>query len=210
MKTIIIFSCIWSILSIPSLSQSDAVRLFNGVDFTGWEGDQSFFRIVDSAIVAGSLTKPIPKNQFLCTEKSYTDFDLRLRVKFINPTRDNNGGIQFRTKRIPGHHEVVGYQADVGYTSDGLVWGGLYDESRRRKFLVPPVEHIVEIVREDKWNEYQIRCLGNQIECSINGVKILDFTESDQNITAQGVVCVQIHGGSPAEAWYKGILLRPL
>ena len=39
--------------------------------------------------------------------------------------------MQFRTKRIPKHHEVIGYQADIGQG----YWGALYDESRRNKVL---------------------------------------------------------------------------
>ena len=37
-------------------------------------------------------------------------------------------------RSIPDHHEVIGYQADMG----GKYWGALYDESRRRKVLAGP------------------------------------------------------------------------
>ena len=35
------------------------------------------------AIVAGSLEKKIPKNQFLVTNKSYQDFDLKFKAKLV-------------------------------------------------------------------------------------------------------------------------------
>ena len=35
--------------------------------------------------------------------------------------------MQFRSKRVPNHHKVSGYQADI---SPGIT-GGLYDESYR-------------------------------------------------------------------------------
>ena len=44
--------------------------LFNGTDFEGWEGNLEFFRIEERAVVAGRLTEPIPRNEFLCTKES--------------------------------------------------------------------------------------------------------------------------------------------
>ena len=38
-----------------------------------------------------------------------------------------NAGVQFRSKRVPNHHGVSGYQADI---APGIT-GGLYDESCR-------------------------------------------------------------------------------
>lgn len=191
-----------------SCGQNDSGLLFDGTSFAGWEGPTEFFRIEDQAIVAGSLTQSIPKNQFMCTEESFSDFDMSLQVKFIDPTRKNNGGIQLRSQRIPDHHEVIGYQADVGYTSDGLVWCGLYDESRRRKFLVTPSEKVAEVVNLDDWNDYRIRCEGNHIQFWLNGSKVLDYREEEDSISQTGVICVQIHGGNPAEAWYRDIRLK--
>ena len=68
-----------------------------------------------------------------------------------------NAGIQFRTKRIPNHHEVTGYQADMG---QGW-WGALYDESRRNKVLLGPDQaKMKDIVKAGDWNDYVIRAEG--------------------------------------------------
>ena len=40
-----------------------------------------WFRIEDGAIVAGSMDRPIPRNEFLCTTSQYRGFELRLRGK---------------------------------------------------------------------------------------------------------------------------------
>ncbi len=189
-------------------SESDSI--FDGDSFIGWEGSKDFFRIEDQSIVAGSMEQVIPKNQFLCTEKEFEDFELSLQVKFICSGNDNNGGIQFRSKRIPNHHEVEGYQADLGYTSTGTVWGGMYDESRRRKFLVEPSASTLEIINENGWNDYKIRCDGDHIQFWINGQKVLDYIEEDPDIASSGSICVQIHSGPPAEAWYREIRLREI
>ena len=186
--------------------QGDFQSIFDGSTFTGWEGDKDFFRIENGAIVAGSLDREIPVNQFLCTEKSYGDFELRVKVKFTS--RENNAGIQFRTSRIPNDHEVIGYQADVGFVSSGPVWGSLYDESRRNKFLVKASdEEVLKILKPNGWNDYRIRAEGAHIQFWLNGKSIMEYVEEDDSIARSGVICVQIHSGVPAEAWYKDIMI---
>ena len=91
--------------------------LFDGRTFRGWEGDtQKSFRIEEGAIVGGSLKEPIPHNEFLCTTQPCANFVLRLECKLIGP---GNAGIQIRSQRVPHHHEVSGYQADM--SGDGFM-----------------------------------------------------------------------------------------
>jgi arylsulfatase A len=183
----------------------DFVPLFDGKTFDGWEGNRKVFRIEDGAIVGGSLEKPLPHNEFLCTTKEYGDFELRLKFKILG--RGANAGVQVRTRRIPNHHEVVGYQADL---ADGY-WGCLYDESRRGKLTTPPAPQEVEkFLKRDQWNEYVIRCEQDRVQLWINGYKTADFIEKDPAIPRKGVIGLQIHGGPPSEAWYKDIVLREL
>ena len=143
-----------------------AVPLFNGKTLDGWEGDLKIFRVEDGAIVAGTLDNKIARNEFLCTSKTYGDFELRLKVKLLGGD-GANAGIQFRTKRIPNHHEVSGYQADMGVGW----WGALYDESRRNKVLTGPDQAKMKgVVKTGEWNDYVIRAEGKRIQLWINGV----------------------------------------
>lgn len=181
------------------------VSLFNGHDFTGWSGPMESFRIQDGAIVGGTLEKPIPKNQFLTAEKSYTNFVLRLKFKLVG---DNvNAGIQIRSQRIPNHHEMIGYQADLGQK----YWGALYDESRRRRMLDQPnLENVLSVIKLNDWNDYTIRANGNRVRLSINGFETVDYTEKDASLEQFGLIGLQIHSGPPSEAWYKDIWIREL
>jgi hypothetical protein len=175
--------------------------IFDGKSFSGWEGNLKLFRIEDGAIVGGTLKEPIARNEFLCTTRTYGDFELRLKVKLLGG-ENANAGIQFRTKRIPDHHEVIGYQADMG---PGW-WGALYDESRRKKVLAGPDQAKMKaVVKPDQWNDYVVRAEGPRIQLWLNGIQTVDYTESDPAIDAQGVIAVQIHSGPPTEAWYKDI-----
>jgi hypothetical protein len=192
----------------PPRSQAPTTRveIFDGKTFAGWEGDLAIFRIQDGAIVGGSLDRKVARNEFLCTTRTYGDFELRLKVKLLGGD-GANAGIQFRTRRIPNHHEVSGYQADMGVG----YWGALYDESRRNKVLKgPDQEKMKGVIRVDEWNDYVVRAEGRRIQLWVNGVQTVDYVEEDPTIETTGVICVQIHGGPPSEAWYKDITLLEL
>ena len=167
------------------------------------------FSVRQGAIVAGSLKNPIANNEFLCTTKMYADFELRLQAKLVGP--GNNAGIQFRSRRIPNHHEVIGYQCDMGSWKPGVIWGALYDESRRRKMLAEgDQQQIVKVLKKNDWNELVIRCQGNRIQIWLNGYRTVDYLEKDTKIAATGIIGLQIHGGKPSVASYRHIRIKPL
>lgn len=189
--------------------ESGFVPLFDGKSLDGWEGDNDIFRVAGGAIVAGSLTNRIPRNEFLCSTKEYGDFELRFRARLVG--QGKNAGVQFRSQRIPKHHEVIGYQCDMGEMNDRSIWGALYDESRRRKFLaIGDDAEIRKVFKPSDWNELVIRCWGPRIEIWLNGYKTVDYTEADDEIARRGIIGLQIHGGSPAEASYRDIRIKEL
>jgi hypothetical protein len=194
-----------SFVSVGAVSAraGETAPLFDGRSFAGWEGNEKVFRVQDGAIVGGSLDKPVARNEFLCTKREYSDFELRAKFKILG--KGANGGIQFRSQRIPNHHEVSGYQADLG---DGW-WGSLYDESRRNKILVKAdLAEFDKILHRDDWNDYRILAVGKRIQLWINGLCTVDYMEPDDAIPQRGVIGVQIHGGPPSEAWYKEITIE--
>lgn len=179
--------------------------LFDGESLAGWKGNLKVFRIEDHAIVGGNLKEPLPNNEFLRSEKEYGNFELRLQFKLVG--ENANAGVQIRTAEIPDHHEVIGYQADMG---DGW-WGCLYDESRRNRVLAgPPADQRDKNVRAGEWNDYRIRCEGSRIQLWINDIQTVDYTEAEAEIPRSGIIAVQIHSGPPAQASYRNIRIRQL
>ena len=180
--------------------------LFDGKTFEGWEGDPTWFRIVDGAIIAGDLEKQIPRNEFLCTKREFGDFELRWEALLVKGRA--NGGVQFRSQRASDGGEMIGYQADC---TPGL-WGKLYDEGRRGTFLGTSLNsaQLAAVVKPDGWNACVIRCEGPRVRIWVNGVLALDYSEPDPTIPRKGYIGLQIHGGDPAEAWYKEIEIQEL
>ena len=189
-------------------AQAQPVQLFDGKSFTGWEGDTAkTWRIEDGAIVGGSLETPVPRNEFLATTKTYRDFELTVAFKVEGDAAKANAGIQFRTRRIPNHHEVSGFQADIGQD----YWGALYDESRRKKVLARPEKDVVaKIATLGTWHTYKIRCEGDRIRLWVDGVPTVDYTEADKAIEKDGIIALQVHGGAKTIARYKDIAIVEL
>ncbi len=200
------------LFSLSTRSFADDFRqtsqpIFDGKTMQGWEGNEKWFRVQDGAIVAGSLKERIPHNEFLCTKKSYSDFDLRLEAKLIGDGK--NAGVQFRSQRIPNDTELIGFQADIGSIKDRSIWGALYDESRRRKFLAEDANASAAATKEG-WNEVRLLCQGPRIQIFINGQQTVDYIEPDKDISLSGIIGLQIHSGAPAEAWYRNIRIAEL
>jgi 3-keto-disaccharide hydrolase len=198
-------------ITSPSLAQDDAgfVSIFDGKSLTGWEGNKKIFRVENGAIIAGSRSERIAHNEFLASKEEYGDFELRLQARLVG--KGQNAGVQFRSQRMPDHFEMIGYQCDMGTMREQSIWGALYDESRRRKFLVePPQDKLKEAVKPDDWNDLVIRCEGPRIQIWVNGVQTVDYTETDAQIPRTGRLGLQIHGGEPAEATYRNIRIKEL
>jgi hypothetical protein len=186
--------------------------LFDGKTFAGWEGDTAkTWRIENGEIVAGSTTEKQGRNEFLSTVESYGDFELTLEFKLTagpEPKGMINAGVQIRSERIPNHHEMIGYQADIG---DPKYWGALYDESRRKKILAEvDMTKVEPVLKRTDWNSYRILCQGPRIQLFINGLKTVDYTEEDKSIPLTGKIAVQIHSGGPTEVRYRKLELKKL
>ena len=205
MKSLIAF-----VLAVTTVSLLAApMPLSDGKTFTGWVGDtNTTWRLVDGAFVGGSLETKVPRNEFLRTEQSYTNFILKLKFKLTGTNGFVNGGVQIRSQpaTMPTN-EMVGYQCDLGVGW----WGALYDESRRNKVLIKPNEDDVKkAVKLNGWNEYLIRARGKSIETAINGVVMIRYTETDDTLPQHGLIGLQVHGGGVTEVSYKDITIQVL
>ncbi len=182
--------------------------IFDGKTLNGWEGDAKWWRAQDGAIVGGSLETKVDRNYFIATEKSYHNFELRLKLKVTGTEGFINSGVQIRSLRVPNSSEMSGYQVDGG---EGW-WGKMYDESRRNKVVAEAkdLQAVNAAIKKGDWNEYRIRAEGPRIQSWINDVPALDYTEADPNIAQDGKIGVQVHGGGKALIFAKDITIEEL
>jgi hypothetical protein len=187
-----------------------AKPLFDGKTFAGWDGDtKKTWRIEDGALVGGSLSEKVQRNEFLATTKEYGDFVLTVKFKLLGDAKKTfvNSGVQLRSQRMKDSHEMIGYQADLG---EGF-WGSIYDESRRNKVMAAADQDAMhKALKPGEWNEYKIHAEGRRIRTWLNGVPGVDYTERDEKIPQVGRIGLQIHGGGPAEVWFKDIVIEEL
>jgi len=197
------------VIACKNTSNREAISLFDGKTFSGWEGDTlTTWSIKNGTIVGGSLNEMVPHNDFLCTKNSYTNFILQLKIKLTGHEGFVNSGIQFRSKRLKEPvHEMTGYQADWGEN----YWASLYDESRRNKTLMAPDSlKVLQWIKVGDWNDYQIKAENSRIRLYINGHLTVDYTEEDTTIPKSGKIGFQIHGGGKALVAFKDIFIEEL
>ncbi len=183
------------------LAEEDGFKpLFNGKDLSGWVlSEKGGLFSVENGEIVGRTKGDLEINQFLVTEATYRDFDLKAKVKFIN----GNSGIQFRSKRLD-NGAVVGPQADVA----DQYWGLLYEERGRGILERYPEEKARELVHQGDWNEFEIIARGDHVQIFLNGTKVIDRT--DPEFDDEGIIALQVHVGPPMEVRFKDIEIKTL
>jgi len=186
----------------------ERISLFDGKSFNGWDGDtQKTWRIVDGTIQGGSLSAMVPRNEFVATTRSFTNFIVSAKFKIEGTEGFVNSGIQVRSQRVPNDSEMIGYPAAI---PDGW-WGALYDESRRNRVLAKPSDaEMGNPVKKGQWNDYEIRCEGPRLILKINGVTTVDYTEKDASIPQHGRIGLQVHGAGKTLVAFKDISVEVL
>lgn len=205
-KTLIVAALL---TATAAFAQKKPVVLFDGKTFAGWEGNSTTqWRIEDGAFTSGSLDKKQPHNDYLSTKKEYCNFELMVKWKLEGTEGFVNGGVQFRSKRVPNSTEVSGFQADLGAGYDGA----LYDHIRRKKVIQRPSKEVLAKAAKPvgEWNAFRIRAEGSRIQIWLNGVQTVDYTETDPAVETTGIIAVQIHGNSSAIVRYKDIAITEL
>jgi hypothetical protein len=210
------------------------IRIFNGKDLSGWDGNPKLWSVKDGAIT-GQTTAEVPAkgNTFLIwTNGTVADFELRCSFKLVPGDAHGfaNSGIQYRSKVLdPANWVVGGYQADMeaGPTYTGI----LYEERMTRgimaqrgqkvmwnkdgdKQVVGSLGDAAEIgaaIKRGDWNDYVIISQGNHLQHFINGKQTVDVVdECEAKRAASGVLALQLHAGWPMTAQFKNIRIKNL
>lgn len=204
------------------------VRIFNGKDLQGWEGDTRLWSARDGVIRGETtLEHPARGNTFLLWRGGQVgDFELRLSFRIDH----GNSGIQYRSRHLADRTDnqwvVAGYQAEVENTPGKV--GFLYHERGRGSLC--NVGEKVEIGEDGKpkvvgslgdraalgatykksdWNDYIIIARGNHLRHYLNGVQTVDAIDNDPRGRAlTGMLALQLHAGPPMVVEFRNLRLK--
>jgi 3-keto-disaccharide hydrolase len=188
----------WTGSRAPSLRRAAAptwgepIRLFNGVDLTGWHVVQGN----NEWEVADGVLCNLKTGGNLVTDQTFTDFQLQLEFRYA---KRGNSGVYLR-----GRYEV---QVLDGPTEepDSHLQGAIYG------FLTPS-----EIVTNgpDEWNTFEITLVGRLVTVVVNGKTVISeqaipgitggALDSDEG--APGPILLQ---GDHSPIQYRNIVLTP-
>ncbi len=180
------------------------IPLFNGKDLSGWVKNGQEKWVVEDGAILGEST--VGHYGYLTTEKTYGNFELRVRFK---PETDGNSGV-FTRSRITGDSpqhgpDIEGMQIEVDPTRNT---GSIY-ESGHRGWVAKGTPACEQAVKPRDWNELKITEHGVHYVTVLNGVPCVDFTDPKPNFS-EGVIGLQLHTGGGVKIRFKDIYLRPI
>ncbi|HWV57144.1 MAG TPA: DUF1080 domain-containing protein [Longimicrobiales bacterium] len=175
-------------------ADDDFIAIFDGESLAGWEGDPTYWRVEDGAIV-GEITPEtvVQRNTFLIWRGgTVADFEL---VAEFRVSEQGNSGISYRNAEVPDlQYALTGYQADL----DGRkrYTGSNYEERGRttlaakgQRVVVQPVpagEDMSSYVARNAWQlTTVVEDLGTAEELDAN---VRDGDWNEYRIVARGNV----------------------
>jgi hypothetical protein len=155
-----------SCLTVSAADSDGFVSVFNGKDFTGWDGPVDNYEVKDGAIVC----KP-GKGGTIYTEEEYGDFVVRLEFKL--PAGGNNGlAIRYPGKGNPAYDGMCeiqvlddNYEKVRGKIDARQAHGSAYGMVAAKRGFQKPV---------GEWNSEEVTVKGSTIKVVLNGTVILD------------------------------------
>lgn len=208
-------------------SENGYTVIFNGRDLTGWhrsadgpESSRSGHRsagrwLVRNGAVWGSQD-PVGNGGLLLTNREYGDLELVLEMRNdFGP----GSGILLRSDE-----EGRGYEIPVDYHEDGTLMGVVRrtpdTTGHVRSFTFGPTPIDVEPVdtfdlpveadrwrylwRHGEWNRLRVRITGDPptITTWVNGIRVLEWTDSGRRLAPEGHVGLQVEGEGSFENQY--------
>jgi 3-keto-disaccharide hydrolase len=172
--------------------------LWDGKTLNGWHiiGKGSW-KIEDGAI-HGTHAITEPEFSHLVTDRSYTNFTVRLKYKAIK----GNSGLYFRIEE-KGFSGVSGFQAEIDSEKDA---GGLYETNGRSWVSQPKPADVKTWFKPGEWNEMTVSAHGGHLVVTVNGKKSAEVMNDPGR--AHGRFALQVHGGQDVDVWFKDIEIQ--
>lgn len=195
-------------------ANADFVSIFDGKSLAGWHvsaktghGTGGKWVVQDGAI-AGTQDKP-GNGGIVITDEQYGDFEVSLEM---NNDFGPDSGLFLRSTE-----DGKCYQAMVDCHNDGNLMG-VYGEgiggfnARNYQFIDSPTNIKVlnyagfpspftpeqwKTLWKKEWNQLKARIEGDppHVQTWINGVKVMDWKDTEKRLPERGGIALQVHGG---------------
>lgn len=198
----------WS-ASVKFPASEKPVRLFNGKDLAGWEGNtgeggtQKYFTVKDGFIAARNEKENAPKvSNYLLTKKDYGNFRLVFEGKLAESKM--HSGISLWGKKYEKDGELNSYQGHLVMFPAG--WG-YYDLFRRNS--VYKDDGRAKKADNGGWNKMEILAIKPRIRLAVNGQEVADWTDPQPELCGVGPIGLQLHSNPNVaqEVQFRGLIL---
>jgi hypothetical protein len=218
--------------ALPAADEDEAgfEAIFDGKTLAGWDGDPTYWRVVDG-VLTGEVTPDtlLKNNTFIIWRGGTTkDFELKLDYRI---TPGGNSGINYRSEPFPetGKFALKGYQADIDGPNK---YTGQNYEEKGRAFLalrgdvgrigpdgkarvigsVGENAELQKLIKDgDDWNSVHLIVNGNVMTHLIND-RVMSIVVDDDaaHRKSDGLLGMQVHVGGPMKVEYRNIRLKKL
>ncbi len=195
------------VLRIERISNPDEIDLFDGKTLKGWKGDTRYWK-VENGILVGTCPNDIGLGgSFLATATKYTNFAVTFQYRVVY----GNSGFFVRCRTGTGSFQKYdGLQADLGPGITGIL--SCFNGPTSSPAVAQPDPVQLSKVKSrwigDGWNEYSIRCNGNDVAVAVNGVTIMSW--NDRRLAREGHIAVHLHGKQATKILVRRITLEKL
>ena len=187
------------------------VKLFNGKDLEGWEGNTGaggtpkYFTVKDGIIVARNEKENAPKiSNYLFSKKKYRNFRLVFEGKLAESSM--HSGIAIWGKRHnPDGTEPNSYQGHLVMFPSGWGFWDLY----RRNGIYTDKDGAAKKADNGGWNKMEILAIGDRIRLAVNGQLVADWRDPKPELCGEGPLGLQLHSnpGTPQEVQIRGLII---
>jgi len=167
------------------------VSLFDGKTLDGWHLMNGAKFVAEDGVI-----KLNGGRGWLCSDKEYADFILRLELRFMKPKQD--GGVFLRSNKDGKDWPSRKYEVQSENTVRmAKIFGAKHD------LKVELVQKTLKPVGE--WNEYDIKLVGSKIEVRLNGELV--STSDSMSALTRGYLGLQGESGFHE---YRNLRIRDL
>ena len=186
------------------------VKLFNGKDLEGWEGNTGaggtpkYFTVKDGIIVARNEKENAPKiSNYLFSKKKYRNFRLVFEGKLAESSM--HSGIAIWGKRHnPDGTEPNSYQGHLVMFPSGWGFWDLY----RRNGIYTDKDGAAKKADNGGWNKMEILAIGDRIRLAVNGQLVADWRDPKPELCGEGPLGLQLHSNQiTQEVQFRGLIL---